>query len=187
MLHVKCWHSCATLQSQITLIFAYFVSHVCILVYQDAMFYNFTLSVSKYRCLLLALEWLERHYFNGTKVQWLSLMHGNGCQQAFSCSTTIRALSLVSGWPASYPAELQCCQVSHLWGWQHVSIPKIPGMGADTKRLMHATYSQVCHHWLEVSCVHSHRFGSNQINCNPVAPVPFVLTLHEDVHTKTSE
>lgn len=101
------------------------------LVHQHAMFYNLTLSVSKYSSLL-AQEWLERHYFNGTKVQWFSLMHGNGCQQAFSCSTTIRALSLVSGWPASYRTESQCCQVSHLRGWQHISIPKISGSGTDT-------------------------------------------------------
>lgn len=81
---------------------------------RDAMFYNLTLSDSKYSALLLAQEWLERHCFNGTKVQWFSLMHGKGCQQAFSCCTTIRALSLVGGWLASHRTELQCCQVSHI-------------------------------------------------------------------------
>lgn len=84
------------------------------LVHQGAVFYNLTLSDSKYSALLLAQEWLERHCFNGTKVQWFSLMHGNGCQQAFSCCTTIRALSLVGGWLASNRTELQCCQVSHI-------------------------------------------------------------------------
>lgn len=91
-----------------------YVLVTCVLVHQDAMFYNLTLSDSKYSALLLSQEWLERHCFNGTKVQWFSLMHGNGCQQAFSSCTTIRALSLVGGWLASHHTELQCCQVSHI-------------------------------------------------------------------------
>lgn len=86
----------------------------CVLVQWDAVFYNLTLSHLKYSALLLAQEWLERHCFNGTKVQWFSLMHGNGCQQAFSCCTTIRVLSLVGRWLASHHAELQCCEVSHI-------------------------------------------------------------------------
>lgn len=40
-------------------------------------------------------------------------MHQNGCQQAFSGCSIIRALSLVTGWHASHSTELQFCQVSH--------------------------------------------------------------------------
>lgn len=105
-----------------------YISHTCMLASQDDVLYNLTLPDSKWSALLLAQEWLERQCFNGTKVQWFSLMHGNGCQQAFSCCTTIRALSLVGGWPASHRTELQCCQVYHLWGWQHISVPKISGL-----------------------------------------------------------
>lgn len=90
------------------------ISPTCLLAHHEAVFYNFPRSDSEYSALLLALEWLERHCFNGTKVQWFSLMHGNGCQQAFSCCSTIRALSLVDGWLASHRTELQCCQVSHI-------------------------------------------------------------------------
>lgn len=90
-----------------------YISPCCMLARHEAVFYSFTLSDSKHGALL-AQEWLERHCFNGTKVQWFSLMHGNGCQQAFSCCTTIRALSLVDGWLASHCTELQCCQVSHI-------------------------------------------------------------------------
>lgn len=153
------------------------------------MFYNLTWSDSKYSCLLLAQEWLERHYFNGTKVQWFSLMHGNGCQQAFSFSTTIRALSLVSGRLASYHTELQCCQVPHLWGWQHITIPKISEGGSGTEQLMHTAYSKTCYHWLTL-CAYPVCLCGPQNHLRPreqtnVHPLTFVLTLHWDVHIKT--
>lgn len=94
--------------------YTFLIQYLCVGMQWDAVFYNLTLSHLKYSALLLAQEWLERHCFNGTKVQWFSLMHGNGCQQAFSCCTTIRVLSLVGRWLASHRAELQCCEVSHI-------------------------------------------------------------------------
>ena len=108
------------------------------------MFYNLALSDSKYSGLFSAQEWLERHCFNGTKVQWFSLMHGNGCQQAFSCRTTIRALSLVGGWLASHCTELQCCQmypITYEVGSAYL-FPKYEGPGTETAQLMHTAYSK---------------------------------------------
>lgn len=160
------------------------------LVHQHAMFYNLTLSVSKYSSLL-AQEWLERHYFNGTKVQWFSLMHGNGCQQAFSCSTTIRALSLVSGWPASYRTESQCCQVSHLRCWHPfpkyqglVLIPLTVNAHCIFKSLSSLIGTELCAYPWICLCVQPNQLRPREQS--DATPLTFVLTLHEDVHIKIS-
>lgn len=53
--------------------------------------------------VLLAQEWLVRDI--ALMELKLPLMHGNGCQQAFSCGTTISAVSLqpLGGWRSIAP------------------------------------------------------------------------------------
>lgn len=80
--------------------------------------------------------------FNGTKVCWLPLMHGNGCQQAFSCGTTIRALSPqpLGGWCSIAPNRAAVKCLTYEVGCTY-PFPKISKVGSNSEHLMHAACS----------------------------------------------
>lgn len=95
----------------------------------------------------------ERHRFNGTKVQWFPLMHGNGCQQAFSCGTTIRALSLqpLGGWHSIAPNRSAVKCLTYEVGCTD-PFPKYQRLALIVSSWCTLHIQMACHHSLVLIC-----------------------------------